>query len=54
MTNMEHLKSENREGLNAARRWAACHIGDAAWADDILRAYFNPETAKEELSREKE
>ena len=38
-------------GLQVARCWAAYHIGDASWANEIIRAYLNPEEAGAELAK---
>lgn len=33
------------EGLAAARAWALEYDGDPSWADSIINAYLNPESA---------
>lgn len=42
----------NEEGLNAARRLAGWEIGDAYWANLIIEAYLNPDTANARLDAE--
>ena len=44
--------SINPDGLGAARRFAAWHLGDRSWADDIIRAYLNPEQTHADLDDE--
>lgn len=39
----------DREGIEAARRYAGWHIGDRSWADLIIRAYLDPKTVEAEL-----
>jgi len=39
-------------GVAAARRYARWHLGDSAWAGEILRAYQNPDAANRELDKE--
>lgn len=41
-------------GLQAAREYAHWHLGYSQWADDLLYAYLNPETATARLKAEKE
>jgi len=40
------------EGVAAARRYARWHLGDPHWADNILRAYQNPEVTNRNLDEE--
>lgn len=42
------------ERLEAARAYAAWHIGHPDWADSIIDAYMHPERALEELAADKE
>ncbi|MDF9748687.1 hypothetical protein [Arthrobacter sp. ES3-54] len=46
------MSEQNPDGLAAARRYARWHLGDAHWADAILRAYANPEAMNKELDEE--
>lgn len=39
-------------GVAVARRWARWHLGDSAWALDILEAYFNPDETERDLDEE--
>lgn len=43
---------DNEEGIGAARRFAAWHIGDPSWAGAILEAYFNPERTNRYLDED--
>jgi hypothetical protein len=40
------------DGLAAARRFARWHLGYQSWADDILRAYNNPDATNAALDEE--
>ena len=42
----------NRAGYDAARMHAQWHIGDPAWAHEILFAYLNPEYAMKQLAQD--
>jgi hypothetical protein len=42
----------NEEGLNAARRLAGWELGDAIWAERIIRAYMDPEGTHAALDAE--
>lgn len=41
------------EGLDAAREYARWHLGDPGIADRILRAYLDPEAAREYLAADR-
>lgn len=43
---------KHEAGMRAARRVAQYNIGDATWADLIVSAYLNPESALEQLRAE--
>lgn len=40
------------KGLDAARRYATWHLGHPEWADNILEAYFNPDTTNHQIDKE--
>lgn len=42
----------NEEGLQAARRLAGWELGDASWANLIIRAYLNPDEANSTLDED--
>lgn len=42
----------NPEGMQAARRYAAWHLGDAGWAGEIIYAFENPEWTNKQLDEE--
>lgn len=46
--------TEHAAGLDAARKYAAWHIGDPSWADLIIGTYLNPAVALHKLQEEKE
>jgi hypothetical protein len=47
-------REPNARGLTVAQDCARWFIGDPYWADLIVRAYLNPETAAAELLVERE
>jgi hypothetical protein len=47
------MSEPDPEGMKAARALAGWHLGHPSWADTIINAYLNPETAMERLDREK-
>ena len=44
----------NEKGLRAARAYAGWYLGASSWADDIVRAYLNPDSTLESLKAEQE
>lgn len=42
----------NEEGLKAARRLAGWELGDASWANRIIRAYLNPDETNATLDED--
>lgn len=42
----------NEAGLNAARRVARWHLGYPSWADQIIDAYNDPDSANAEMDAE--
>ena len=46
------MNALDSEGLAAARRYARWHLGDPAWASEILEAYMNPAEANARLDKE--
>lgn len=42
----------DKEGLRVARRLSRWHLGYGDWADTLIYAYLNPETAEKALMLE--
>jgi hypothetical protein len=55
MTDVEaqRVAAADQMGMRAARAVAQWYIGDPSWAGLIVNAYLNPESALENLRREK-
>ena len=45
-------EERDRDGRIVARRVARWYIGDPEWADTIIDAYLNPNTAQKQLEQE--
>lgn len=45
-------EQRDRDGRIVARRVARWRIGDPDWADTIIDAYLNPDTAQRQLEQE--
>lgn len=45
---------DDEKALNAARRFALWHIGEAAWADRIIEAFRHPDETNFALDAEME
>ena len=46
--------NRHEEGMKAAKAVAKWYIGDETWADRIVKAYLDPQSAMAELAAEKE
>lgn len=46
------MSTPDQDGLIVARRYARWHIGDPSWADAIISAYLNPDTAQAQLQQD--
>jgi hypothetical protein len=49
-----HEDESGDEGLDAARELCAWFLGDPGWADNVLRAYTDPDWARRRVQQERD